>query len=82
MLHKELLRITPTKWVGKVSPRPILIIHGEKDEVVGLEHAYKLYLKAKKPKKLEIIPEASHRLRLNDKAVKKILGWLKQVFQV
>ena len=82
MLRKELLRITPTKWIGKVSPRPILIIHGEKDEVVGLEHAYKLYLKAKKPKKLEIIPGASHRLRLSDKAVKKILGWLKQVFQV
>jgi len=30
VLHKGLLRITPAKWVGKVSPRPILIIHGEK----------------------------------------------------
>ena len=39
---------------------PILIIHGEADGTVPLEHAHRLYQAANEPKRLEMIPGADH----------------------
>ena len=41
---------------------PLLIIHGGLDEVVSVEHAYKLYSHASEPKRLEIIEGGNHTL--------------------
>ncbi|MHC1636060.1 MAG: alpha/beta hydrolase [Candidatus Methanospirareceae archaeon] len=40
--------------------RPILIIHGDKDDIVSVEDAERLYDKAGEPKKLEIIKGGNH----------------------
>lgn len=69
--------VSPLKWMDKISPRPLLLIHGDKDDLVPVEHARKLYQKAGEPKKLVIIPGAGHRLRLEQKAVNTALAWLK-----
>ena len=69
--------ISPTQWVDKISPRPLLLVHGDADEVVPLEHAHKLYQKAKEPKELAIIPGAKHKLRLEEAAMATVLDWLK-----
>jgi uncharacterized protein len=65
-------------WIDKISPRPLLMIHGDADDVVPPEHAKILFAKAKEPKELMIIPGAGHRLRLDDRAVGKAVSWLKQ----
>ncbi len=58
---------------------PILILHGGFDEVVPLEHAYKLYEAASEPKRIEIIEEADHVFsRGLDKAIELILEWFKK----
>ena len=41
--------------------KPLLIIHGEKDESVPLKDAQELFTMANKPKKLVIIKDADHR---------------------
>jgi len=69
--------ITPIKWIDKISPRPLLMVHGDADEVIPLEHAHRLYQKAGKPKELKIIPDAIHRLRLEEAAMDFVLDWLK-----
>lgn len=69
--------ISPIHWIDRISPRPLLLVHGDADEVVPLEHAHKLYQKAKEPKELFIIPGAKHRLRLEEKAMAAVLHWLK-----
>jgi fermentation-respiration switch protein FrsA (DUF1100 family) len=69
--------VSPLRWIDKISPRPLLLIHGDKDDVVPVEHARKLFEKAGEPKKLVIIPGAGHRLRLEEKAVTTALNWLK-----
>ena len=69
--------ISPIQWIDKVSPRPLLIVHGDADEVIPLEHAHKLYQKAKEPKELKIIPGAEHKLRLEETAMAAALHWLK-----
>jgi fermentation-respiration switch protein FrsA (DUF1100 family) len=68
--------VSPLRWIDKISPRPLLLIHGNKDDLVPVEHARKLFEKALEPKKLLIIPGAGHRLRLEHKAVNAALDWL------
>jgi dipeptidyl aminopeptidase/acylaminoacyl peptidase len=68
--------VSPLRYVDQISPRPVLIIHGDKDDTVPVGHAHNLYQKAGEPRELIIIPNAGHRLRLEEKAVDAILNWL------
>ena len=69
--------ISPIRWIDKISPRPLLLVHGGADEVVPLEHAYRLYQKAKEPKEIIITPGAKHKLRLEEAAMAAAIDWLK-----
>jgi dipeptidyl aminopeptidase/acylaminoacyl peptidase len=69
--------ILPIRWIDKISPRPLLLVHGDADEMVPVEQAHKLYRKAKEPKDIAIIPGAQHRLRLEEAAMATVLDWLK-----
>ena len=42
-----------------------LVLHGQKDELVPVEHAYNIYQRLKEPKTLDIIPGADHRFSDN-----------------
>jgi len=44
----------------KKSKKPICILHGEKDTVIPVENARKLYFYSNEPKDLKIIPEGDH----------------------
>ena len=41
---------SPIRWIKKVSPVPLLIIHGEQDPVVPIHHGQMLYDEALQPK--------------------------------
>jgi dipeptidyl aminopeptidase/acylaminoacyl peptidase len=69
--------VSPINWIDKISPRPLLLVHGDADELIPLEHARRLYRKAKAPKELKIIPGARHKMRLEKAAMDFVLGWLK-----
>jgi dipeptidyl aminopeptidase/acylaminoacyl peptidase len=70
-------RIHPINHVAGIAPRPILFVHGSRDETVSVSNAERLYEKAGFPKKLVIIEGAGHRLRRDDRVIEAILGWLK-----
>ena len=63
------LDVEPMQHVAHVAPRPLLIIHGDADEVVPAAHASRLYAAAGEPKELAIIPGGAHRLRVNESAM-------------
>jgi fermentation-respiration switch protein FrsA (DUF1100 family) len=50
----------PLDVVGALAPRPLLIIHGESDTVVPVEHAHRLYLAAREPRELWVVPGVEH----------------------
>ncbi len=50
----------PLKYIGKISPGAVFIIHGEEDARILKENAQLLYKAAKEPKELWIVPEADH----------------------
>ena len=69
-------KIDPIQYINQVSPCPILLLHGDQDETVSVEHAQRLYEKAGEPRELVIIPGAGHRLRLDERAINTAIGWL------
>ena len=71
--------VSPIKWIHKIAPRPLLILHGDSDLTVPLSHAWELYHKAKEPKEISIIQGAEHKLRLSEPAMSAALAWLKKV---
>ncbi len=72
-------QVSPIDCIDKISPCPLLIIHGDKDETIPLDHAYQLYSMAKEPRELMMIPDGNHRLRANEDAMESALMWLKKV---
>lgn len=65
-----------TRWVGRISPRPLLLVHGTEDEVVPVGSSMQLYTSAGDPKEIAIIEGAAHQLRLSDQAMACGLNWL------
>ena len=53
-------KFSPKKSVKKISPIPLLIIHGTRDPVVAYKHAGKLFKEAKAPKELWTIQGGQH----------------------
>lgn len=69
--------VLPIRWIDKIAPRQLLLLHGDADETVPVEHVRKLYQKAREPKSMVIIPGAKHKMRLEEDAVTVVLDWLK-----
>ena len=68
--------VQPEQWISQIRSTPKLILHGDNDDVVPVEHAYRLYKKACQPKELIVIKEGGHQLRLNNQAIHAALSWL------
>ena len=78
-------KIRPIDVVDKISPIPFLIIQGDKDPIIFMHHAEKLYKKAKEPKKIIIIKNGLHAEELYRQNPKEFLNictsWLKNSLQ-
>ncbi len=52
--------VAPLRVVGQLAPRPLLLIHGNDDTMIPVNHAHRLYAAARAPKELWIAPGANH----------------------
>jgi fermentation-respiration switch protein FrsA (DUF1100 family) len=52
--------VEPLRYVGDISPRPLLIMHGGRDKQVPARHGRLLYEAAGRPRELWLIQEAGH----------------------
>jgi len=68
---------SPIRHVDRIAPRPLLLLHGNRDQTVDLSHVFKLYARAGEPKEIIIVDEAGHRMRQNETVVTIITDWLK-----
>jgi len=69
--------VKPVDYIAQISPRPLLLVHGNQDETVDISHARRLYAKAGQPKQLAIVEGAGHRLRHSEEAMAVVIDWLK-----
>jgi dipeptidyl aminopeptidase/acylaminoacyl peptidase len=56
----NLRQVRPVDEVGRIAPRPILVVHGMQDPAVPLQNARRLYDAAGEPKELYLVAEAGH----------------------
>jgi fermentation-respiration switch protein FrsA (DUF1100 family) len=53
-------RFSPLPTMAKISPLPLLVLHGDQDAVVPVQDGKRLYDAALEPKQLWIVPGAGH----------------------
>ncbi len=73
---RELREVRPTSLIGKIPPRPLLIVHGANDDAVPMLDARALADAADGEVELRILAAAGHRLRHDPRAIALLLGWL------
>jgi putative redox protein len=73
---RELREIRPLALIGKIPPRPVLVVHGAEDDTVSLMDARALVDAADNLVELRVLSGAGHRLRHDPRAVAVLLGWL------
>lgn len=56
----RLTEFRPVTAVARLAPRPLLLIHGDADASVPVEHAHRLYGAAGDPRELWVLPDVDH----------------------
>jgi len=87
MIGDAATQIVTDKWapkdhVAKLSPMPLLVLHGKKDNVVPFEHAESLMKHAQEPKTLIVSEQGGHNdtLSVDDQKLRKdILKWFEDL---
>lgn len=77
----SLLDASPLDLVSRIAPRPLLLMHGLRDEIVPASHSQSLYTQARDPRKLWLVADAHH-TALHDADPEgwktTVIGWLGQ----
>lgn len=73
--------VRPVDVIGSISPRPVLLIHGAKDETLPVRNSYELYEAARDPKELVVYEGVGHGgfiFQEPKQYPKKVLNFLEQ----
>jgi uncharacterized protein len=73
---RELREVRPLNLIGKIPPRPVLLVHGSDDDVVPVTEVRALADAADNNVELRVLNGAGHRLRHDPRAIAVLLGWL------
>lgn len=76
---QEFSEVAPERVVGGIAPRPVLLAHGDSDDVIPYPHAERLFLAAGEPKELVRIPHGGHQLRRDPRAIEALCDWLEHL---
>ncbi len=71
---------SPVRWIKKVNPVPVLLLHGDKDTVVAVHHSRIIYNEALPPKELWVLEVKGHIAGVRDKDVRgRLLNYLENL---
>lgn len=73
---RELRETRASSAIGKIPPRPLLLVHGSEDDTVPVLDARQLADAADGTVELRVLTGAGHRLRHDPRAIAVLLGWL------
>jgi pimeloyl-ACP methyl ester carboxylesterase len=75
----KLIPVPPAEAAAKISPVPLLIVHGDQDLYFPPEHARQLYMAAREPKELWLLPGMGHaESACSQDLVDRIARWVGQ----
>jgi alpha-beta hydrolase superfamily lysophospholipase len=68
MVRGRVARVRPVDAIGRIAPRPVLLVHGTADGIVPLSHAHELRAAAGEPAELWLLEGTSHAMPRFDAA--------------
>lgn len=69
--------LSPERWIDRISPTPLLLVHGDHDRIVPVAESRRLYARARQPKALWVAPGAGHIGAFADAALRqRLLAYL------
>jgi pimeloyl-ACP methyl ester carboxylesterase len=75
----KLIPVPPAEAAALVAPVPLLIVHGDQDPYFPPEHARQLYLAAREPRELWLLPGMGHaESACTDDLVDRIARWVEE----
>src|SRR5579864_2906731 len=73
----KLIPVPPSEAAALISPVPLLIVHGNQDPYFPPEHARQLYMSAREPKELWLLPGMGHaESAATDDLTDRIVRWV------
>jgi pimeloyl-ACP methyl ester carboxylesterase len=76
----KLIPVPPAEAAAKIAPVPLLIVHGDKDLYFPPEHARQLYMAAREPKELWLLPGMGHaESACSQELIDRISHWVDRV---
>jgi uncharacterized protein len=69
----DLSHFAPAELVPRIWPRPLMVIHGRRDEIVAFDHGHSLYESAVQPKYNVWLTEGRHNDIIDNEAAAKIV---------
>jgi alpha-beta hydrolase superfamily lysophospholipase len=66
MCRGRVAHVRPVDAIGRIAPRPILLIHGDRDGIVPLSHLDELYAAAGEPKERWVVQDTTHAMARMD----------------
>lgn len=71
---------SPIREIGSIHPIPLLIIHGARDSTVPMANAERLFVAAREPKEIWILPKADHIQAFNwEQNRDRLVAYLKRI---
>lgn len=77
--------VVPAKVIGRISPRPVFIIHDLEDDLISSDSGEVLYEAAGEPKDLWLIPGAEHTKgwqQVPDEYERRVLAFWRHTFGI
>jgi fermentation-respiration switch protein FrsA (DUF1100 family) len=74
--YEDIASHDAVKSIGDVSPTPILVVHGSRDDLVPVSQAIELFEAAGDPRELIVLDGGEHRLRHDPRSMDTLLSWL------
>ncbi len=71
----------PLDAIGLVSPIPVLILHSESDEMIGIHHAQRLFEAARQPKEFKLINSDHNNVLITKENRQVLFDYLKTLDQ-
>lgn len=63
--------------IARLSPMPLLLVHGEDDRIVPPHHSERLYEAAREPRELWLLPDTTHIMAMRDPGYRQRLAeWI------
>lgn len=80
MCNGRVAAVRPVDAIGRIAPRPVLLIHGDRDGIVPLHHVEELYAAAEQPKECWVVAGSTHAMARLD-APEEYLDRITRFFQ-